>query len=80
MRRMTRLARWRLWDRRASRRVLPWLNLAVDVVTGRWQVALLGDRGDAEHTVDTSVAPEVETMSHDWSISLAGRDGDGAGA
>jgi hypothetical protein len=79
MRRMTRLARWRLWARRASRRVA-FGDLAFDVGLGGLVVALLGDAGDVEHAVDAPVPAVVEAVS-DWLTgAFAGGQGDCAGA
>ncbi len=62
MRRMTRLARCRLWARRASRRVLPSAAFSGEVGGGISVVAGLGDRRDVEDAVDASVASVVEPV------------------
>jgi hypothetical protein len=59
---MTRLARWRLCARRASRRVLAFAEFAVDVDPRLVEIAVLSDADDVEHAVDSSVAAEVESM------------------
>ena len=73
MRRMTRLARCRLWARRAPRRVFALRHLAFEVAACFGMEALLGDAGDVEHCVDASVATEVEPMSHRGATTLPGR-------
>ena len=55
-------------------------GLAVDVGASVLAVALLGDGGDVEHTVDTPVATEVEPMFDRLAVAFSGGEGDSSGA
>ena len=46
-------------------------GLAVEVDPGVLAVALLGDAGDVEHTVDASVSSEVEPMFDGFTIAFS---------
>ncbi len=62
MRRMARLARWCLWARLASRRVLFSPVLRAGQGGGVGLAAGLGDRRDVQRRVDAPVAAEVEPV------------------
>lgn len=76
MRRIARLARWRLWARRPSRGVLPSAVFAVEVGAGGGVVALLGDAADVEHVVHAPVASEVEAVPDRRSVRFSRGQGD----
>lgn len=46
-------------------------GLAIEECSGVVAVALLGDRGDVEHTVDPSVAAEVEPVVDGFSVAFS---------
>lgn len=55
-------------------------GLSSQIFLGVWTVALLGDGGDVEDTVDAPVASEVEAMFDRFAVAFARGESDGSGA